>query len=82
MNTNAIDWGSYRIVFNRNDDGVIRMDIHTKLESIKEEEYAQIINCTFNGMGNEGFFDHWLPQQLAVFDKFGVCKVVSVGDIV
>jgi len=42
MNTNAIDWGSYKIVFNRNDDGVIRMDIHTKLESIKEidEEYG------------------------------------------
>ena len=70
-NANLIDLGKYQIAFHRDANSIITMEVHTKLESINRMQYTQIMMSVLHYMGSEGFFDGWLPQQLAIYDKFG-----------
>jgi hypothetical protein len=67
-----IDLGNnYKVSFRRGRDGVISLEVHTKLDSITKEAYVRIMMAVLHYMGAEGFFDGWLPKELAIYNKFG-----------
>ena len=66
-----IDLGNYQISFHRDVNGIITMEVHTKLKSVTREKYVEIMMCVLYYMGNEGFFEGWIPQQLAIYYRFG-----------
>lgn len=70
-NANLIDLGKYQITFHKDTNSIITMEVHTKMNSINRVQYTQIMMSVLHYMGSEGFFDGWLPQQLAIYDKFG-----------
>lgn len=71
VNSNLINLGDYQIAFHRDVNSIITMEIHTKLMNLNRMQYTQIMMTVLHHMGSEGFFDGWLPQQLAIYDKFG-----------
>lgn len=66
-----INIGNYQVSFHRDVNGIVTMEVHTKLEAVTKELYIQTMMSVLHYMGSEGFFDGWLPQQLAIYDKFG-----------
>lgn len=74
-----IDLGNYRVSFRRGADGIIAMEVHTKLEQVTKENYVKVMMGVLHYMGQEGFFDGWIPQQLVIYDKFG--QIVPVQNL-
>jgi len=70
-NANLIDLGNYQVGFHKDVNSVITMEVHTKLVNLNRVQYTQIMMSVLHYMGSEGFFEGWLPQQLAIYDKFG-----------
>ena len=80
MKTNAINWGNYQIVFSRAADGVITMEVHTKLETDDLMQYGKTMENILHNMKIEGFFDNWIPQKITIYNKFD--KIMPVGLVV
>lgn len=74
-----INLGNYQISFRHDENGIITMEVHTNLESVSKENYAKIMMNVVQYMGDEGFFDGWIPQQLSIYDKFG--QIVPVQNL-
>jgi hypothetical protein len=72
MNLGNYQINAHEDVFHR-----ITLEIRTKLDTITKEQYVRITMSVLQYMGREGFFDKRLPNQLAIYNKFGQLQRVE-----